>query len=205
MIRILAAALSAALAVMPARAQTAGMGLGAAYVAREVQEPSGERLTGPAAVGQLSLRAWKTALDARYLRGWLRPDSGPTLDLVQGQAVVSAFPVPWAYLGAGPLVRTYSTGGPVERWVAWQGHVGFTAGMLGSVVRGYLELSRTLAGSVNLPARFDPGQGFEAGVVARLSPLWARLGYRVDHGGAGGGARVDTTELLFLSIGIGPP
>lgn len=203
--RFVALALGTVAVAGAAQAQAIGGGLGAAYVSREVQRPTGERLSGLAGEGQVALRVRKAGLKLRYLQGRVGRDGGSNYDLVEGQAALSVFPLPWAYLGVGPLVRSYSAGGLVERWVSWEGHLGLTTGIVGPAVRGYLELARTVAGSVNLPARFDPGQGFEAGLLARLPPLWARLGYRLDHGGAGGGARVETVELFVLRLGIGNP
>lgn len=188
-----------------AGAQAIGAGLGAAYALREVQQPSTERRDGMAGEARLLVRLGRAELDFRYLQGRLGRQGTTSLDLVEGQVALNIFLLPWTYLGVGPRVRSYAAGGPAERWVAWQGHAGLSAALLGPAARGYLQLSRTFAGSVNLPASFDPGQGFEAGLVAHLPPLWARLGYRLDHGGAGGGARIDTVELFVLTLGIGDP
>jgi hypothetical protein len=185
------------------------VGVGAALV-RWRSEVPGETdvLSGPAvgAEGGLGLGRF-LRFDGAYLQGSVHGGNGSTAqrDLVEARAWLSLTPLRWLALGGGPLVRSLVAPSGTERWVRWETRARLEAPILLPAVSGYVEASRVLAATVDIPGAFDRGQGGEAGLVARRPGArgWARLAYRVDHIELQG--RRETLETVVLVVGIGHP
>lgn len=198
----------AALLPHPLAAQSVKATLGAMRLDRRVQAPI-EAHTGGGAVGiGAALRVGRLSLDARYLQGSLRNAANPpgeVTDVVEGGARLGFAPMSWLALRLGPRVRSFVTDQGSEHWVFWEGGVRVRARLGSPALESYLEVWRTFAATVNLPAAVDNGRGFEAGLLATIpgTPLGGRLAYRLDHATLASGARVETVEMLVLALGVG--
>ncbi|OLC34364.1 MAG: hypothetical protein AUH81_12445 [Candidatus Rokubacteria bacterium 13_1_40CM_4_69_5] len=168
-----------------------------------------ESQSGPIFGGEAGLGLGPVTLGAGYLEGRLQPGSSGTpkgRDLVEARIFVSARPVPWLTLSAGPRVRAFVTDSATERWVLWQVRARAQNALASTPLQTYIELWRALSARVNLPEPVDHVQGGEAGVVLRPrgSAVWLRLGYRVDGAQLGGGSRSESVEAVSFAVGIGP-
>src|SRR2546425_906755 len=82
-----------------------------------------ESQSGPIFGGEAGLGLGPVTLGAGDLEGRVQPGSSGTpkgRDLVEARIFVSARPVPWLTLSAGPRVRAFVTDSATERWVLWQ-------------------------------------------------------------------------------------
>jgi hypothetical protein len=169
-----------------------------------------ESQSGPIFGGEAGLGLGPVTLDAGYVEGRLQPGSSGTpkgRDLVEARIFVSARPVPWLTLSAGPRVRAFVTDSATERWVLWQVRARAQNALGSTPLQTYIELWRALSARVNLPEPVDHVQGGEAGVVLRppRTAVWFRLGYRVDGARLGSGIRSETVEAISLAVGVGGP
>lgn len=206
---LLALAATAAAGGRAAAAQTLRPTLGASVVAARLrsQLPAGtDRLSGAAFAGEGSLSLGRFVLSVGYLQGQVaRGGAGTSArDLIEGRALLGVRPVPWLMVGGGPRGRAYVLPSGTQRWLFWELRARAEARFIGSAANGYVELWRAISADVNVPERFDHGQGGEAGLILRLAraPLEARVGYRIDHAVLGGGSRLETVDAVVVGLGL---
>jgi hypothetical protein len=163
-------------------------------------------LSGPAFLGQGTLAMRRLQLTVTYMQGTVNQDGplGASRNLVEGTVQLGFRPLDWLTLETGPHARAYSSTGATERWVFWELRARAETAFVGSAVRGYAELWRVVAASVNVPESFGHGQGGEVGMILRLAraPLAARVGYRIDHAVLGGGTRLETVDGVVVGVGL---
>lgn len=165
-----------------------------------------EQLSGTLLGGEGRVARDRLLLDVRYFQGRVEPRvTGRSRDVVEGEAMVGVRLVRWAVLRTGPRVRTLITPQQSERWLAWDVRARGEAALASSTLRSYVEFWGVLAGSVNTGETFNHGTGVEAGLMLSpaSSPLWGRIGYRLDRGSVDGGARRQTVQGLILTAGVG--
>lgn len=149
-------------------------------------------------------------LQMKYLQGPLSAGPGNVeRDLVEGELLIGVHTTPWLALKAGLHIRSFATGGVVERWVLWEGRVAGEGELYAPrsetfSLHSYFEGWLVVSGNASVVDPFDRGLGAEAGLQVRLAgrPYHGRLAYRIDHGQLGSGARQETVEGLILGIGI---
>lgn len=165
---------------------------------------------GTAFLGEGSLTLGRISLAVGYLQGNLAPAPAPNAgalrdQLIEGTVLLGVHPTDWLTLAGGRHARAYALSrGGTERWLFWELRARASTAFVGTAVRGYAELWRTLSGDVNVPEQFDHAQGGEAGMILRLAraPLEARVAYRIDHAGLGGGARAETVDGVLVGVGL---
>jgi hypothetical protein len=158
--------------------------------------------------GRLVMR--RLQLSVSYLQGTLNPDGafGASRNIVEGTVLLGVRPLDWLTLETGPHARAYTLPTSTERWVFWELRARAATAFVGSAVRGYAELWRTVSGDANVPEQFDHEQGGEVGMILRLShsPLLARVAYRIDHAVlhavSGGGQRLETVDGVVVGVGL---
>lgn len=184
----------------------AASALGVEVRVRSAVPRSAEQVSGVVAGGEGALSVGPWRVEVEYWQGTLRPDAAgvPPRDAVEGKALLSVQPVGWFALKAGPHVRSYAIGGVTQRWVLWEGRARAEGLLVVPAVRGYVELWRAFSADVNVPESFDHAQGGEVGMRLRPArgPLHARIAYRIEHAGFGGGTRVETVEQFVLGLGL---
>ncbi|MDH3289769.1 MAG: hypothetical protein OEO20_16415 [Gemmatimonadota bacterium] len=165
-----------------------------------------DRLTGTAFGLDAGVRFWRLELTVRYLQGPLESSIDQTKsDLVQGTVALQVRPIDFLTVGIGPQARSYISEGGTERWLAWEGRLGVDTWLLRPALRSALVLSYALGGSVNTGSAFSKGGSIEGRLEARIprTPLWAAVGYRVEHGSLGANTGTDTLEEFLLSVAVG--
>jgi hypothetical protein len=165
-----------------------------------------DRLTGTAFGIDAGVQLWRLELTVRYLQGSLESSIDQTQsDLVQGAVGLQVRPIDFLTVGIGPQARSYISEGGTERWLTWEGRLGVDTWLLRPALRSGLVLSYAMGGSVNTGSAFSRGGSIEGRLEARIprTPLWAAVGYRVEHGSLGGTTGTDTLEEFLLSVAIG--
>jgi hypothetical protein len=150
----------------------------------------------------------RVSLAVSYLQGKLDPAPAPGAgalrdQLVEGAVLLGVHPTGWLTLAGGPHARAYAlTRGGSERWLFWELRARAATEFVGTAVRGYAELWRTVSGDVNVPEQFDHAQGGEAGMILRLAraPLEARVAYRIDN--AVLQTRTETVDGVLIGVGL---
>ena len=91
-----------------------------------------------------------------------------------------------------------------QRWFFWEVRLRGEATLGIPVLKGYLEGWNVISNNLDVPEPWDRGQGIEGGLRLQSAgrPLWARLGYRMDHSRLGSGARTETMEQLVATVGF---
>jgi hypothetical protein len=165
-----------------------------------------DRLTGTAVGLDAGVRLGRFELTLRYLQGSLESSTDQTAsDLVQGALALQVRPIDFLTVGIGPQARSYISEGGTERWLTWEGRLGVDTWLLRPTLRSALVLSYALGGSVNTGSAFSRGGSLEGRLEVRIprTPLWAAVGYRVEHGSLGGATGTDTLEEFLLSVAVG--
>lgn len=168
----------------------------------------GGTASGTALLGEGSLAVGRLSLVVSYLQGTLNPPATPgagaSRDLVEGTVLFGVHPNDWLTLAAGPHARAYTLGGGggTQRWLFWELRARAATVFVGTAVRGYAELWRTVAGDANVPEPFSHATGGEAGMIMHLarSPLEARVAYRIDNAVLQG--RAETVDGVLLGLGV---
>jgi hypothetical protein len=162
-----------------------------------------EQFVGPLVGAQGVVAVWRVQLAINYAQGRVDPDgaSEPGHDVVEASVLLGVKPLPWLTLEGGPHARSYALIGGTQRWLFWELRVRAEGAFIGSAGKGYVEVWRPVAASINVPEPFDHAQGAEAGMIIRLSraPLELRLGYQIEHAVLGGGARLETVDGVVLA------
>jgi hypothetical protein len=210
--RASALALACTLAAAPLAAQVPrylGADAGLSRVRFRSTTPSAkEVLTGVVAGGQARARLGAFAVEAAYAQGRLSADTGVVTerDLVDGSVFLSARPLPWLVVRAGPHARAYAaSAGGTERWMHWEGRVRVEGAIVPGMLQAHVEGALALASDVNVLPGASGARGGEVGLTLRppQSQLWVRLGYLVDQAKVRNGARSETVEMVALSVGYG--
>lgn len=166
-----------------------------------------QKLSGIVLGGQARTAIGRFVLALAYSQGRLSADSGPAADrdLVDGSLLVSAQPVPWLTVQAGPHARAFvSALGGTERWLFWQVGARAERAVIPGLLLVHTELWLALASSVNVDPGSGRAHGGEVGLTIRApgSPLFGRLGYVVDRARLANGVRTETVERVILSVGL---
>jgi hypothetical protein len=107
----------------------------------------------------------------------------------------------------GPHVRKIATGPDSETASFWTVRAQAEAALLEPFLFSYVEIWQMLFGNVDAGS-FDNGQGAEAGLVIKTEsvPIWARLGYRIDHATFQfqdpSGKKAETVQHLIVVVGL---
>ena len=167
----------------------------------------GEMLSGLVAGGRVRVVLRPVSLDLSYSQGRLTADTGSAAarDIVEGSLFLSARPVPWLALKAGPHLRAFAAPGGTERWVLWEGRAHVEAPIVPGEWMAYVEGWVAVASSVNVDPGAAGARGAEAGLTIKLphSPLWGRLAYVVDQAQLKNGARTESVQSVVLAIEFG--
>jgi len=210
LLRWIGVALAVGCGVAPVAAQGPALWAGATLVGVRAQ---GDGSLGPARTagtvlgGLVTARRGKFELEGRYLQGVLQPqdDASPRRDLVQGQLVLGFRATPWLSAHTGPRARSYITPAGTERWLVWLLGGRVESPIVGTTVRGHVELWRALALSANVGSDVGrTGRGGDAGVTVQPpgGPVWFRLAYGIDQNAVRGAARRETVEEFTLTVGV---
>ncbi len=205
----LAVAISLSAAPAVALAQSAlGITFGAAVSTVRVNSQSGasvDQLSGVMAGGEGKLSLWKASLDLRYFEGSADSSGeGDGKDIVEGEALLGFRPLHWLTVKLGPHIRSMISDLGTQRWVFWEIRLRGEATLGIPILKGYLEGWNVIGDKLDVSEPMDRGQGLEGGLKLQSAgrPLWARLGYRMDHSRLGGGARTETMEQLVATVGF---
>jgi hypothetical protein len=210
--RALTAACLAALAASPLAAQsplqmsfwgTASQEIVQSRIGTVRERLSGTILSAEGLVGG----GERLVLRLRYGQGTVKGDGGVApRELVEGEALLGYRAAPWLTLWAGPNARAYTAGEADQRWLFWSCRATLRCTLMPGRMQSFVELWKSVSGSVTRPDGAASGRGAEAGLEMRLSgpTLWGRLAYRVEQG-LGDGELRDVVETLAFSIAYVPP
>lgn len=165
-----------------------------------------ERLTGTILSGEGLLASDRLMLRLRYGQGTVSGEEAVApRELVEGEALLGYQAASWLTLWAGPNARAYAAGDTDQRWLFWSGRATLRGTILPGRMQSFVELWKSVSGSVTRPDGAASGRGAEAGLDMRLSgaSLWGRLAYRIEQGIADGTLR-ETVETLALSFAYAP-
>jgi hypothetical protein len=169
----------------------------------------GEKLSGLVIGGRLQFALRPVSLELSYSQGRLTADTGSAAarDIVEGSLFVTARPVSWLAVKAGPHLRAFSAPGGTERWVLWEGRAHADAPILAGTWLAYAELWMAVASSVNVDPGAAGARGAEAGLSIKVpqSPLWVRLAYVVDQAKFKNDTRTEGVQSVILAIGLAAP
>src|SRR5437899_12811433 len=129
-----------------------------------------ESQSGPVFGGEGRLGLGPVTLGVGYLEGRLQPGTSGTpqgRDLGEARIFVSARPLSWLTLSAGPRVRAFVTDAATERRVVLEGRRRAQHALASTPLQTYIELRLALSAGVNFAEPGDRRQGGEAGVVRR--------------------------------------
>lgn len=166
-----------------------------------------ERLSGTILSVEGSAASDRLVLRLRYGQGSIKGGAAVApRELVEGEALVGFRAASWLTLWAGPNARAYSIGETDQRWLFWSGRATLHGTILPGRMQSFVELWKSVSGSVTRPDGAASGRGAEAGLEMRLSgsSIWGRLAYRIEQG-LGDAALRDVVETLGLSIAYGRP
>lgn len=173
----------------------------------------GAKLSGLVAGGRLRVDLRPVSFELSYSQGRLAADTGgaPARDIVEGSLFLTARPLPWLALKAGPHLRAYAAPGGTERWVLWEGRAHADAPIIEGQWLAYGEVWVAVASSVNVSSGASGARGAEAGLTLKLpqspkllqSPLWVRLAYVVDQARLKNNAGTESLQSVVLAIGLG--
>lgn len=163
---------------------------------------------GTAFLGEGSLTLGRLSLAVSYLQGTLNPPATPgagaSRDLIEGSVLLGVRATGWLTFAGGPHARAYtlSGSGGTQRWSFWELRARAATAFVGTAVRGYAELWRTVSGDANVPEPFDHATGGEAGMIMHLAraPLEARVAYRIDNAVLQG--RTEMVDGVVVGVGL---
>ncbi|HWC72886.1 MAG TPA: hypothetical protein VG454_03040 [Gemmatimonadales bacterium] len=182
---------------------------GAPEIVQSHIDSSFSRLNGSVFGGEGTFVAEHFAIRLRYAQGNVSAKSDTGIDhrqVVEGEALVGYRATQWLTLWAGPTARAYTVGDADQRWLLWSARVTGRGTLLPDKMQTYVELWGALSGTVGNPAMKAGGRGADMGLELRLSsetPLWGRLGYRIQSSHADG--LRETVEAITLSVIYGFP
>jgi hypothetical protein len=157
--------------------------------------------------GEAVLSIGPVVFEGYYGQGHLDPVAGSTVgrDLVEGAVYAGLRFAQRFMLSGGTRARSYVQPGGTRRHIAVLGRGTFETPVAGSVATARIDVWAALMGRTNLDERFDNARGGEAALTLHFpdSPLWARLGYRVEHTRFDSGGREETVEGLRFMVGLG--
>jgi hypothetical protein len=160
------------------------------------------RLSGSLFGGEAVATRRRFVARLRYGQGHVSSDTAGS-DVVQGEALLGYKARPWLHVWLGPRARTFVAPGLSDRrWLFWSGGLSARGGIFPGRVDSFVEVWRSVSGSLNRPAASASGSGAELGLEARLPrrPWRLRFAYRIEQGRVDDGRR-DTVEGFTLTAG----
>jgi hypothetical protein len=208
--RLLTLAALSILLVRPAAAQSGVQfsvwGTAAQQIVNSRIADTRERLSGTILSVEGSASSDRLMLRLRYGQGTIKGGAAVApRELVEGEALVGYRAASWLTLWAGPNARAYTAGDADQRWLFWSGRATLHGTILPGRMQSFVELWKSVSGSVTRPDGAASGRGAEAGLEMRLSgqAVWGRLAYRIEQG-LGDAELRDVVETLALSIAYAP-
>jgi hypothetical protein len=163
-----------------------------------------ESMRNDVLVGEAVYTRGLLVAEGLYAEGRLTPIGGTPRDLVEarGFAGVRVFQI--LSVKAGPQIRATALPGGTRRRILWEVRTRVESPIT-DVLGAYAEGWSALAGRSNIDEHIDRAHGAEAALTAHFArwPVWAKLGYRVEHAEFDGGLRSETVDGIALSIGFG--
>lgn len=143
-------------------------------------------LNGVVAGAGGGLRFGRFSLDAAYLEGTLRPESGSLgVDEVFAEAsLVARAEVGRGFsVGAGPRARAFIAPGGTVRWMRLEARGRYEAEVIPGLAHADVELWQVLSGEVNAQGGADGGRGGSTGLTVQFpdSRFALRLVYTADR------------------------
>jgi hypothetical protein len=211
-VRLAAGLLLAALSTMAAEAQIApriGVYAGGMSV-RLRNETNGrvDELTNQVLLTEITGSLGLLAFEGLYAEGRLKPVTQLAIpsELVEGRALVGIRPIKLVSFMGGIHARSSVTSGTRRRYF-WELHAGFDTPIVGGIAGAHLGFWGAVSGGSNVREKLDRARGAEAALMIHVprSPVWGKLGMRVERALFDAGLRSETLESLSLSLGIGLP
>lgn len=157
--------------------------------------------------GEAVLSLGPVVIEGHYGQGHLDPQSGSVVgrDLVEGSVYAGLRFAQRFMLSGGTRARSYVQPAGTRRHLAVIARGTFETPVASSIASARIDVWTALLGRTNIDERFDNARGGEAALTLHFpnSPLWARLGYRVEHTLFDGGGREETVEGLRFMVGLG--
>jgi len=199
--------------IMPAvvRAQeTPQIGLFAGATAIRVRDAANGRvqtLTANVPTGQLTASVGRFFVaDAFYAQGTLTPQGTfAARDYVEGRLLGGVRIVKSLSIMAGPHARSYVLSSGTRRRLLWELRGTLETPVVSSLASARLDVWTAVSGNSNIDETLDHARGGEAALTVHIprSPVWGKLGYRVERASFDAAARAETVEGLVFTIGVG--
>jgi hypothetical protein len=166
-----------------------------------------QTLTANVPTGEVSFRAGKFLVaDAFYAQGTLTPQGTfSSRDYVEGRILGGIRILKSISITGGPHARSYVLTSGTRRRMFWELHGSLESPVISSLASARLAVWAAVAGSSNIDESLDHARGGEAALTIHIprSPVWGRLGYRVERAQFDAAARGETIEGLVFTIGVG--
>jgi hypothetical protein len=155
-------------------------------------------------VGEAVYTRGMLVADGLYAEGRLTPTGGTPRDLVEARGFAGLRVFHILSIKAGPQIRATALPGGTRRRVLWEMRSRVES-PINDVLGAYAEGWAAVAGRSNVAEHIDRAHGAEAALTAHFArwPVWAKLGYRVEHAEFDGGLRSETIDGIALSVGFG--
>ena len=181
---------------------------GSALRIRDLSNGSTATLTSGVPSGEAFAWFGRFVVEGYYAQGGLTSETGAaTRDFVEGRLLAGYRVLTPLTLKAGPHARSYVLGSGTRRRLFWELRASVETPVAGSFAIARLDLWAALAGQSNISEQVDHARGGEAALAIHIprSPIWAKLGYRVERAQLDSGTRADTVEGLIFALGVAFP
>ena len=166
-----------------------------------------QTLTANVPTGELSLGLGRFLVaNAFYAQGTLTPQGTfAARDYVEGRLLGGIRIIKSLSVTAGPHARSYVLSSGTRRRLFWELRGTLESPVITTLASARLDIWTAVVGSSNIDESLDHARGGEAALTVHIprSPVWGRLGYRVEHAQFDAAARAETIEGLVFTIGVG--
>lgn len=159
-------------------------------------------LTGPVLAAGGGVRFRRFSVEAAYLEGQLKPESGALGGdevFAEARLLVRAELGGGFSVGAGPRARAFIAPGGTVRWMRFEARGGYETEVVPGRARADIQLWQVLSGEVNAQGGSSGGRGGSTGLTIQLpdSRFALRLVYTADRVTFANGSTefVDAVEL----------